>query len=424
VDVESESAGAAAAGALALNVHAQTTLVAQGYPAFHSPYQGAQSLSGSSQLRDTVSATAFVGVRLWRSGELYVNPELMQGFGLDDTHGVAGFPNGEAQRSNFPMPRFNVARAYLQQSVGLGEEREVVEDRQNQLPGERSVSRLTFTAGKFAVTDFFLASAWAGEPRTGFLNWNVYGTGAYDWTMDLLSWTWGGMAELNQPDWAVRAGYFLLPAVANTNQYDLRIPGKGQYLLEFERRFAPYGRAGKVLLFGWLAHGNIGSYSEALAQTGSPPDVSLTRGHDRFNGGVVLGLDQAITDSLGVFSRASWSPEQGESMGWTDCGAAFTLGATLKGASWRRPDDTVGLAGLIEALSPLARRYFAAGGMGTIIGDGALNYRPEVIAEAYYAWRPLGWATATADYQLVVDPGYNRDRGPVSIFALRLHAEF
>jgi high affinity Mn2+ porin len=411
----------------AWNVHGQATLVGQGYPAFPSPYEGAQSLSGSSQFKNTVSATAFLGLRLWHGGEFYFNPEIMQGFGLNNTHGVAGFPNGEAQKSNFPIPRLNVARIFLSQTFALGKEKESVEDGPNQLAGERSVSRITITAGKLAVTDFFLLNAYAGEPRTRFLNWNIYGTGAYDWTMDLLSWTWGAMVDLNQRRWALRAGYFLLPAVANTNDFDFHIPSNGHYLVEFEQRYAPFGKPGKLRLFGWLAHGNIGSYPASLAEpttTPNYPDVTLTRGHDRFNYGLVIGLEQAITNALGVFSRASWSPEEGESMGWTDCGEAFTLGGTLNGALWRRADDTLGLAGLIEGLSPTAQRYFAAGGMGTIIGDGKLNYRPEAVVEIFYAYSPINWATATLDYQLVVNPGYNADRGPVSIFAIRLHSAF
>jgi high affinity Mn2+ porin len=409
---------------VAWNVHGQATVVGQGYPGFRSPYQGAQSLSGASQFKDTVSATVFIGLRPWRGGELYFNPELMQGFGLNDTHGVAGFPNGEAQKSNFPLPKLNAARMYFSQTIGLGGEREPVEDRANQLGGDRSVSRLTVTAGKFAVTDFFLVNSISGEPRTAFLNWNVYGTGAYDWTMDLLSWTWGALFELNQPRWALRAGYFLLPAVANTDRFDLRGPAVGQWLAELEHRHSLFDRPGKVQLFGWLAHGNIGSYPAALARSPAAPDVAQTRGRDRFNEGLVLSFEQAVSDALGLFARASWSPEEGESMGWTDCGQAFTAGGVLKGASWHRPEDALGVAGLIEGLSPVARRYFAAGGMGTIIGDGALHYRPEMVLEAYYAYRPLRWATATLDAQVIDNPGYNADRGPVTVFSLRLHADF
>jgi len=406
------------------SVHGQATFVGQGYPSFPSPYQGANSLSGQSQFANTVSATLFLGLRLWEGGELYFNPELMQGFGLNDVHGLAAFPNGEAQKSDFPIPRFNVARIFLSQTFGLGGEKEGVEDGPNQIAGERDVSRITVTAGKFSTTDFFLLSAYAGGPRTEFLNWNVYGGGSYDQTMDKLSWTWGALVDLNQKHWAVRVGYFLLPVVSNSNSYDTHIPERGQYMAEGEARYSLFSKPGKLLLTAWLSHGNMGSYSASLAQAGGAvPDLALTR-QERTNYGFVLGVEQAVAWDLGVFSRLSWSPGQVEIMGWTDCDESFSLGATWKGSLWGRPSDTIGLGGVIEGLSGNARDYFAAGGLGILIGDGRLRYRPEGALEVYYAYSPVRWATATVDYQFVVDPGYNADRGPVSIFSVRLHVEF
>ncbi len=157
------------------NVHGQYTLVGQGYPSFHSPYEGSKSLAGSSQFQNTQSATAFVGVRLWEGAEFYINPELMQGFGLSGVSGIAGFTNGEAQKSNFPSPRFNVARVFLRQTFGLGGEQETINDGPNQLAGKQDISRITITAGKFAVTDAFDGNVYANDPRTTFLNWNIYG---------------------------------------------------------------------------------------------------------------------------------------------------------------------------------------------------------------------------------------------------------
>jgi high affinity Mn2+ porin len=356
---------------------------------------------------------------------VYANPEFMQGFGLSGTHGVAAFPNGEAQKSEFPVPTPNLARVFVSQTFAFGDELETTADGPNQVAGERAVSRVTVTVGKLAVTDVFLVNAFAGEPRTGFLNWNLYGGGSYDWTMDTLSWTWGALVDVNRRQWALRAGYFLLPVVSNSNSFDTHVLSRGQYVAELELRRFLGPRPGKLQIFGWLNHGNIGSYGDALAESTrapSSPDVARTRGHERFNGGLVLSAEQTITEHIGMFARASWSPEQVESMGWTDCGESFSAGAVVRGVSWGRPSDTVGLAGVVEGLSPVARRYFAAGGMGIVIGDGKLDYAPEAVLEAYYALSPLSWLTATFDYQLVANPGYNVDRGPVNVFALRVHA--
>jgi high affinity Mn2+ porin len=41
----------------------------------------------------------------------------------------------------------------------------------------------------------------------------------------------------------------------------------------------------------------------------------------------------------------------------------------------------------------------------------------------YYAFPVLFWRM-TFDYQFIVNRGYDRDRGPVSVFGTRLRAQF
>jgi high affinity Mn2+ porin len=409
----------------AWNIHGQFTFIEQGYPAFHSPYEGANSLSGANQAKNTVSSTAFIGFRPWDGTDIYINPEITQGFGLSDTFGVAGFPSFEAQKASFPMPRLDIARVYVQQTFGLGGEQETIEDGPNQIAGKEDISRLTLIAGRFAVTDFFDNNAYAHDGRTQFFNWNVDCCGSYDWTMDQLSYTWGAMAELNQKFWAFRAGYFLVPDVSNSDNYDTHFPD-GEYIGELELRYSLFSEPGKLRLMAWANRANMGSYAEALAEpltTPNYPDITLTRAV-RTNYGFEANLEQAITSDLGVFARASWNTGLYEIIAWTDCDESLSAGAVLKGTSWGRPNDRIGVAGLIEGLSPEARAYFAAGGLGILIGDGALNYQPEKILETYYSYSLNTWSSLTFDYQFIDNPAYNADRGPVHIFAGRLHAQF
>jgi high affinity Mn2+ porin len=408
------------------NVHGQLTFIEQGYPAFRSPYEGPNSLTGAGQIQNTMSATAFLGYRPWDGTEIYINPELMQGFGLSDTLGVAGFPNGEAQKSNFPIPRIDIARVFVRQTFGLGGEQETIEDGPNQLAGKQDISRITVTAGRFSVLDIFDGNTYSHDPRVDFLNWNMYCCGSYDLTMDKISYTWGASVELNQKYWAVRAGYFLVPIVSNNNSYDTQILERGEYIGELELRYSLFSQPGKLRLMGWTNIANMGSYADALAMpvtTPNYPDISQTR-QVRTNYGFVANVEQSITSELGIFSRASWSPGLVEIIGWTDCDESLSFGTVLKGNAWGRPDDKIGVGGVVEGLSPIARAYFAAGGLGILIGDGQLNYRPEQILEVYYAYSLNKSATITFDYQFVNNPGYNADRGPVSILSGRLHAQF
>src|SRR6202011_746999 len=124
------------------------------YPRIRSPYEGANSLPGGGQGRETWTADAFLGWRLWDGGELYFNPELAQGFGLNTTLGLAGFSNGEAQKGGTDFPKFRPQRYLFRQTFGLGGEQEEVADGPLQLAGKRDIDRVMLTVGRFAVGDF------------------------------------------------------------------------------------------------------------------------------------------------------------------------------------------------------------------------------------------------------------------------------
>jgi high affinity Mn2+ porin len=84
----------------------------------------------------------------------------------------------------------------------------------------------------------------------------------------------------------------------------------------------------------------------------------------------------------------------------------------------------VGIGAAINSLSRDHRDFIAAGGLGILIGDGQLNYRTERILETYYSIALFDAMSLTFDYQFIANPAYNADRGPVSVFSGRLHAEF
>jgi hypothetical protein len=68
----------------------------------NAPYAGPNSLT-PDRGKETTDLTVFLGARLWQGAEIWITPEIDQGFGLNNTLGVAGFPSGEAYdpRSDF-----------------------------------------------------------------------------------------------------------------------------------------------------------------------------------------------------------------------------------------------------------------------------------------------------------------------------------
>jgi high affinity Mn2+ porin len=97
---------------------------------------------------------------------------------------------------------------------------------------------------------------------------------------------------------------------------------------------------------------------------------------------------------------------------------------SINGASWHRPDDTFGLAGVANGSSRVEQEFFEVGGTGILAGDGHLNYGWEQILETYYDFKIWKSIHAALDYQYVANPAFNRDRGPVSILGARMHWEF
>lgn len=404
-------------------IHGQTTYVQQGYPSFRAPYSGTNSLAPSAQSKQTWTNSLFLNVRLWDGGEVYYNPELLQGFGLSDTLGVGGFPNGEAQKSDFPYPHYNTSRLFLRQTFGFGGEQESFESGPGQMAGKADISRLTIQVGKFAATDVFDNNAYAKDTRKDFMNWALWAPGAFDYSADRLGLTYGATAELNQKQWALRAGYFMMGAESNSNNFDTRILQRGQYVVELETRYSLFSQPGKLRTIGWLSSAYSGSYRDTLANPAYNLDIALTR-QGRTKYGYVINVEQALNDDIGLFGRWSWNDGKTEIMAFTDIDSSLSLGTSIKGTRWGRPDDVIGVGGAINGLSKDHRDFIAAGGLGILIGDGRLNYRQERILEAYYAYALDKQWTLTADYQFISNPGYNADRGPVSVFSGRLHGAF
>jgi high affinity Mn2+ porin len=404
-------------------IHGQSTALAQGYPGFRALYTGPNSLSPNPDLQETWSNSLYLNARLWDGGEVYYNPELLQGFGFNNTTGAAGFPNGEAQKSGFPYPHYNTSRLFLRQTFGFGGEQEELSSGQLQLAGKADVSRLTLQVGKFSVIDVFDGNAYAHDPRKDFMNWSIWASGAFDYAADKLGLGYGATAELNQKQWALRGGYFLMDAESNSNNFDMNIPRRGEYVVELETRYSLFGQPGKLRTLGFVNSDFSGSYRETLNNPALNLDISQTR-RGRIKYGYALNVEQAITDDIGLFGRWSWNDGTNEIMAFTDIDRSLSLGTSIKGTKWGRPDDVVGIAGAINGLSQDHRDFLAAGGLGPLIGDGQLNYRHERVLETYYAYALNKALTFTADYQLIVNPAYNADRGPVSIFSGRLHAEF
>ena len=419
------------------NWHVQNTVIVQGYPAIRANYSGPNSLPSGGETRETVSLDLFGGVRLWRGAEAHIDGLMWQGFGIANTTGADGFPNGDGARLGSGVPNGTIARLFIRQTFGFGGEQENFEDDQLTLAGKQDVSRLTLTVGKMSVKDIFDNNAYANNPRTQFLNWALMANEAWDVPADALGYTTGFVAELNQPSWTLRYGFFQMPSLSNgltpddrflkwpydSSAQDIPFLRSWGMVAELEHRHTWRGHPGAIRLLAFLNDAHMGSYQAALDNPTRPADITATR-DDRTKYGFGLNLEQEIVKNIGVFSRLGWSDGQNEGWAFADVDRTATAGISIKGGGWRRPEDTFALAGVFNGISKVHQEFLAAGGTGILAGDGGLNYGWEKILETYYDFKIWRTLHSSLDYQFISNPAFNQDRGPVSVFSARIHWEF
>jgi high affinity Mn2+ porin len=402
----------------------QMTFVEQYAPPFRSPYVGAHSLI-PNQGRESLDFMYFVGTKLWQGAEFWVDPEIDQGFGIGNTEGIAGYPSGASFKVGSAVPYTRVQRAFVRQTIDLGGDKQKVEADQNQFAGSNTTDRLVITVGKYSVSDVFDQNRYAQNPRKDFMNWALIDTGTFDYAADAWGYSYGAAAEWYQGPWTLRGGVFDLTTMPNGQELDPHF-AQFQWLGEVERRYELWSHPGKIAFTGFLSRARLGTYTDAtvLAQiTGAPADIAAVREY-RSRTGLGVNLEQEITADLGLFARAGFASGNIEPDSYTDIDRTVAAGLALKGTAWHRPDDTFGFAAIVNGITKQHEAFLNAGGLGILVGDGQLPHPGlEQIVEAYYQWPVYKWHL-TFDYQFVVNPAYNRDRGPVSVVGLRAQSEF
>jgi high affinity Mn2+ porin len=404
--------------------HAQATYLNQYDPPFRAPYSGTNSLAPNIG-RETADVTLYAGVRLWQGAEAWITPEIDQGFGLSGSVGVAGFPSGEAYKVGADYPYTRLDRAFLRQTINLGGESQKVDAGLTQFSGTQTADRLVFTVGKIGVPDIFDTNKYAHDPRADFMNWSIVDTGTFDYAADAWGYTVGGAVEWYQGPWTLRGGVFDLSTAPNTTTLDSHFD-QFQMVGEIERRYSIWDQPGKLAVTGFLTRGRMGSFEDAIqlaAITGGPANIAAVRQYQS-RGGISMNLEQQLMPNVGFFARAGFANGDIEPYEFTDVDRTVAAGFSVSGKQWGRDDDTFGIAGVVNGITKVHEAFLNAGGLGILVGDGMLpNPGSEKIIETYYSF-PVFAAKVTLDYQLIVNPAYNRDRGPVSVLGVRLHTQY
>jgi hypothetical protein len=418
---------------------------------FHAPYT---NLGGSSNslLPDfetsfTGTFTIYGGVKLWHGGELYIAPELVSERPLSGLHGLGStIQNFELQKGGTPTPIVYIGRGYLQQTIGLGGETEHVVSNPLALAKMQDRRRLVLSVGRFSVLDLFDKNSYAGDLRRQLFNMAFMTYAAYDFAADTRGYTYGAIAELYLDDWTIRAGRALPPTVPNGADIDFHFWKYYGDQIELEHFHEVRGQRGAVRILGFHNRENMGSFDDAILAFQADPSMNAAEcasaglyhyGSTNPNApdlcwvrkpsdklGIGINVEQAITSDLGVFLRAMYNDGDTEVYAFTPTDRSISFGVLAGGKPWCRRNDYAGAGFGAGGISQSHANYLALGGVDGFVGDGRLSRGTEIVAEAFYGANLSSSIWLSADYQFIVHPAFNVDRGPLSILQARFHAEF
>ena len=416
------------------SVHFQFTDVWQTHPPFSAQYTGKNSLLTNSENAMSVTSTLYFGRKLWKNASFFIDPEIAGGRGLSSVFGMAGASNGETFRVGSPAPAVYMARCFFEQHIALRKSK--VEHRgneQNQTDEDIPQSRITISIGKFSLADFFDDNAYSHDPRSEFMNWSLMDNGAWDYPANTRGYTWGAVVELIEPGYSFRIATSMVPKNANGPTFDTHIQQANGNTAEFEKKFKIKNHTGNLRLLAFANFSSAPAYNDATNAlkkrdsslvpviSGQVPGIM----YGALKYGFGISFNQEILKNLGVFARASWNNGQTATWAFTPIDQSASIGIRIKGEMIKRPEDHFGIAYVANGASVDHKNYLAAGGYDFMLGDGKLpHYGLEQIIEIFYKVKLTQWLWVTGDYQLVVNPAYNKDRGPASIFSIRTHVEF
>jgi len=410
-------------------ISGQANIVLQWHGTFPAAYSGTNSFKPVAENTTSKVYTLYLGYELTHTTEVYLDIESAGGHGLSNALGLAGFTNLDVVRNPTLGDIPYLARLMVRQIIPLSKKRVTVERSPLALATSLPVRRLEFRLGKFTIPDFFDANTYGTDSHLQFLNWTVDNDGAYDYAANTRGYTDGAILEYDDHWFSARFGVMLMPKVANGIYLDADIArARGENLeLEATGNWLLH-RSGTVRFLSYLNTAAMGNYEEANANflngQGAIPSIISTRRQGRHKYGFELNFEQELPAHLGVFGRVGWSDGRNESFAYTEVDRTVQAGVFSKGDKWRRKNDRAGAVFVANEIVAAHQQYLGYGGLGFLLGDGALTPGPEKIFEGFYTahlWRGF---FASCDFQHVNNPGYNKARGPVFVPGLRFHVEF
>lgn len=405
----------------------QMNFILQANPPFSASYSGPNSFRPGYNKALGRVITLYSGLQLTRTTEILVDGEEAEGLGISSALGLGGFTNLDAVKDPSLPGTPYLARLMLHQVIPLSHRWSTADRGPLSIFSELPDRRLEIRVGKFGVTDFFDANSVGSDSHLQFMNWAIDQNGAYDFPSDPRGYTWGAQVEYQSPSWGARFAEVLMPGPQLGGPLVWNLHRANSSAAEFELHRGPVLKNGVIRLLGWVNHGNMGVYQDAidqyLAGKTPAPDLSAHPLQVTAKYGFGINVEQQLTPSITAYGRFGWNNGKTETWSFAEIDQTISGGVGFLGSLWKRNNDRAGIAFASNGISSVHARYLALGGLGSELGDSGLQYGRENLMESYYTlhlWRGL---YTGPDVQFFVNPGYNQARGPVFVGSFRVHVE-
>jgi len=399
------------------SLHFQSTIIPQYHPNFNSPYSDELSFKSNEPIATSLTITGYLTYK-YKNTYISFDPEASGGKGLSKTQGIAGFVNGEIYRVGSPKLSPYIARIYIEQRFPLDSKKEDVDEDQNIIKEYGYKNYISIIGGKFSLTDFLDNSKISHDPRTQFLNWSIMGDGSWDYPANTRGYTEGLCFITKYNSYFIKYANVAMPNLANGANMKWNNYHNGQVIEISKEGFHLLKNTDNDIHIGIYKNiSNMGNYELA---------ISLNKSIDSLNcittkTGYYIGVENHYKKT-NQFFKTSWNDGKNESWCFTEIDKSITIGNTLDGSLWKRNNDCFGIAYVKNDISDSHKKYLASGHYGFIIGDGKLiNYGSEQILETYYSIYLVKILSISFDYQYIINPAYNKDRGPINVFGIRFH---
>ncbi len=432
------------------NLYGQTTFISNFHSGFSAAYTNlngsTNSLNDNAEHGFTATMTFYAGLKLWQGGEIYAVPEIISEKPFSELKGLGGvIQNFELQKNGLAQPTAYKSRLFLTQTFNLGGDKVHLDSSAMQLGKTVDSRRLVIKAGNFSILDFFDKNAFAGDLRRQYMNMAFMKHAAYDFAANARGYTWGGVLEYYHDDWAFRFAHLAVPREPNQLAIDFRIFKYYGDQIEIEHKHTLFGQSGAVRILGYRNRESMARFSDAItvfkndssknattcsattfsygSNNDSAPDLCWVR-RPQQKLGIGLNLEQQLASDIGVFFRGMYSDGRTEVYSYTSADRSVSLGALVKGDRWYRENDTVGIAFAESWISKQHATFLDMGGVDGFIGDGKINQKAEKGLNLFYSVNLYRSIWFTGDYQHIINPGFNADRGPVDVYSMKMHLEF